>query len=204
MSRRRWRGRCRCRLMCWGFRRSWIWWRPRGIWRFPWRPSVGGCRRMPSGRGSRSGCSSWPRGCSCAKRVSLRTWDALFCRVADAGADRVHRDAGDAHAGVVEAGQRRLPRAMICRRRWRTAPNAMDVRWREFACRMRPTRCCTCRRITAVPHHRRWPADRRLYPVRDDATPFYVQEQGAYVGCSKQRVTVKKSGRSWPAFGCRT
>ena len=35
---------------------------------------------------------------------------------------------------------------------------------------------------------------RRLYPVRDDATPFYVQEQGAYVGCSKQRVTVKKSG----------
>ena len=42
------------------------------------------------------------------------------------------------------------------------------------------------------------PADgrptRRLYPVRDDATPFYVQEQGAYVGCSKQRITVKKSG----------
>jgi CRISP-associated protein Cas1 len=35
---------------------------------------------------------------------------------------------------------------------------------------------------------------RRLYPVRDDATPFYVQEQGAYVGCSKQRVVVKKSG----------
>ncbi|MGH7214056.1 MAG: CRISPR-associated endonuclease Cas1, partial [Tepidisphaeraceae bacterium] len=35
---------------------------------------------------------------------------------------------------------------------------------------------------------------RRLYPVRDDATPFYVQEQGAYVGCSKQRLTVKKSG----------
>jgi CRISPR-associated protein Cas1 len=35
---------------------------------------------------------------------------------------------------------------------------------------------------------------RRLYPVRDDATPFYVQEQGAYVGCSKKRITVKKSG----------
>jgi CRISPR-associated protein Cas1 len=35
---------------------------------------------------------------------------------------------------------------------------------------------------------------RRLYPVRDDATPFYVQEQGAYVGCAKQRITVKKSG----------
>src|SRR5947209_7103973 len=37
-------------------------------------------------------------------------------------------------------------------------------------------------------------AARRLYPVRDDATPFYVQEQGAYVGCSKQRITVKKTG----------
>jgi CRISPR-associated protein Cas1 len=35
---------------------------------------------------------------------------------------------------------------------------------------------------------------RRLYPVRDDATPFYIQEQGAHVGCSKQRITVKKSG----------
>ena len=35
---------------------------------------------------------------------------------------------------------------------------------------------------------------RRLYPVRDDATPFYVQEQGAYVGVSKQRIIVKKSG----------
>jgi len=35
---------------------------------------------------------------------------------------------------------------------------------------------------------------RRLYPVRDDASPLYVQEQGAYVGVSKQRIIVKKSG----------
>jgi CRISPR-associated protein Cas1 len=35
---------------------------------------------------------------------------------------------------------------------------------------------------------------RRLYPVRDDALPLYVQEQGAYVGISKQRLIVKKSG----------
>ena len=35
---------------------------------------------------------------------------------------------------------------------------------------------------------------RRLYPVRDDATPLYVQEQGAFVGISKQRLIVKKSG----------
>ena len=38
------------------------------------------------------------------------------------------------------------------------------------------------------------PAARRLYPVRDDATPFYVQEPGAYVGCAKQRIIVKKGG----------
>ncbi len=44
---------------------------------------------------------------------------------------------------------------------------------------------------------------RRLYPVRDDATPFYVQEQGAHVGCKKQRIVVKKSGRSWRASSCR-
>lgn len=35
---------------------------------------------------------------------------------------------------------------------------------------------------------------RRLYPVRDDATPFYVQEQGAVVGCAKERIVVRKSG----------
>ncbi len=35
---------------------------------------------------------------------------------------------------------------------------------------------------------------RRLYPVRDDAAPLYVQEQGAFVGVSKKRVVVKKSG----------
>jgi len=35
---------------------------------------------------------------------------------------------------------------------------------------------------------------RRLYPVRDDALPLYVQEQGAFVGISKQRLVVKKSG----------
>ena len=35
---------------------------------------------------------------------------------------------------------------------------------------------------------------RRLYPVRDDATPMYVQEQGTFVGCSKKRIVVKKQG----------
>lgn len=35
---------------------------------------------------------------------------------------------------------------------------------------------------------------RRLYPVRDDASPLYVQEQGAFVGKSGQRLTVKKEG----------
>lgn len=36
---------------------------------------------------------------------------------------------------------------------------------------------------------------RRLYPVRDDATPLYVQEQGASIGISKQRIVMKKNGQ---------
>jgi len=36
---------------------------------------------------------------------------------------------------------------------------------------------------------------RRLYPPRDDASPLYVQEQGAFVGKSGQRLIVKKEGK---------
>ncbi|WP_411845720.1 CRISPR-associated endonuclease Cas1 [Roseibacillus persicicus] len=36
------------------------------------------------------------------------------------------------------------------------------------------------------------PDPRRLYPARDRATPFYVQEQGARVGKTNQRLTVTK------------
>ena len=35
---------------------------------------------------------------------------------------------------------------------------------------------------------------RRLYPPRDNATPLYVQEQGAFVGKTNGRLTVKKQG----------
>jgi len=35
---------------------------------------------------------------------------------------------------------------------------------------------------------------RRLYPARDDALPLYVQEQGAYVGKSRNSLIIKKSG----------
>lgn len=38
------------------------------------------------------------------------------------------------------------------------------------------------------------PAIRRLYPSRDAALPFYVQEQGARVGKSKKVLIVRKSG----------
>lgn len=37
---------------------------------------------------------------------------------------------------------------------------------------------------------------RRLYPARDDASPLYVQEQGAYVGKSGEEITVKKQGET--------
>lgn len=35
---------------------------------------------------------------------------------------------------------------------------------------------------------------RRLYPVRDDATPLYVQEQGARVGTSRGSIVISKDG----------
>lgn len=38
------------------------------------------------------------------------------------------------------------------------------------------------------------PPVRRLYPSRDEALPFYVQEQGAKVGKSKKVLVVKRSG----------
>ena len=37
---------------------------------------------------------------------------------------------------------------------------------------------------------------RRLYPARDRATPFYVQEQGARIGKTGERLTVTKDGES--------
>ncbi|MHB1156045.1 MAG: CRISPR-associated endonuclease Cas4g/Cas1g [Phycisphaerales bacterium] len=39
------------------------------------------------------------------------------------------------------------------------------------------------------------PGVRRLYPARDDASPLYVQDQGAYVGKSGQRLVVRKEGQ---------
>ena len=38
------------------------------------------------------------------------------------------------------------------------------------------------------------PDPRRLYPARDRATPFYVQEQGARIGKTGERLTVTKDG----------
>ncbi|MFO0874458.1 MAG: CRISPR-associated endonuclease Cas1 [Phycisphaerales bacterium] len=43
-----------------------------------------------------------------------------------------------------------------------------------------------------VPRDPAAPEVRRLYPVRDDALPLYVQEQGAVVGKTSESVTVRK------------
>jgi CRISP-associated protein Cas1 len=40
----------------------------------------------------------------------------------------------------------------------------------------------------------RGPDPRRLYPARDRATPFYVQEQGARIGKTGERLVVTKDG----------
>ncbi len=43
-----------------------------------------------------------------------------------------------------------------------------------------------------APHNR---AVRRLYPARENATPLYVQEQGAYVGKKGNSLVIRKSGK---------
>ncbi len=48
--------------------------------------------------------------------------------------------------------------------------------------------------LRQVPEDPVAPTVRRLYPPREDATPFYVQEQGAKVGKSGEVLVVEKSG----------
>lgn len=49
------------------------------------------------------------------------------------------------------------------------------------------------------------PADeiRRFYPARDEALPFYVQEQGARVGKDHRSLTVRKSGETLTKVGLK-
>lgn len=48
--------------------------------------------------------------------------------------------------------------------------------------------------LQQVPPDAAAPNTRRLYPAREDALPFYVQEQGASVGKSGQSLIVRKQG----------
>lgn len=48
--------------------------------------------------------------------------------------------------------------------------------------------------LRAVPPDPAAPEVRRLYPVRDDALPFYVQEQGAVIGKTSNSLVVRKDG----------
>lgn len=44
---------------------------------------------------------------------------------------------------------------------------------------------------------------RRFYPMRDDALPFYVQEQGAVIGKSGQSLVVRKEGKELGRIGLK-
>lgn len=57
-----------------------------------------------------------------------------------------------------------------------------------------PDETLALREVPAVPEEAGVDAVRRLYPARDDALPFYVQEQGARVGKSREVLIVRKSG----------
>lgn len=48
--------------------------------------------------------------------------------------------------------------------------------------------------LRQVPADPQAPTVRRLYPMRDDALPLYVQEQGAYVGKKGSTLIVRKEG----------
>lgn len=49
--------------------------------------------------------------------------------------------------------------------------------------------------LTQVPADPVAPSVRRLYPARDDATPLYVQEQGAYIGKKGHTIIIRKDGK---------
>lgn len=48
--------------------------------------------------------------------------------------------------------------------------------------------------LQQVPKDKELPDVRRLYPAREQATPLYVQEQGAYVGKKSSKLIIRKSG----------
>lgn len=54
-----------------------------------------------------------------------------------------------------------------------------------------------------VPRDPAAPEVRRLYPVRDDALPLYVQEQGAVVGKTSESVTVRKGDEQLARVGLK-
>jgi CRISP-associated protein Cas1 len=58
-----------------------------------------------------------------------------------------------------------------------------------------PDETLALREVPPDPVEEGWRAVRRLYPARDDAVPFYVQEQGARIGKSKKVLTVRKDGQ---------
>ncbi len=57
-----------------------------------------------------------------------------------------------------------------------------------------PDETLALREVPPDPVEEGWRAVRRLYPARDDAVPFYVQDQGARIGKSKKVLTVRKDG----------
>jgi CRISP-associated protein Cas1 len=59
---------------------------------------------------------------------------------------------------------------------WRTARSATAARWPGSVC---PDETLALREVPPEPKEDGWRAVRRLYPAREPAVPFYVQEQGA-------------------------
>ena len=57
-----------------------------------------------------------------------------------------------------------------------------------------PDETLALRQVPVDPAEPASPTARRLYPPRNDAGPFYVQEPGAWIGTSKGAIVVRKEG----------
>ncbi|MEX2530109.1 MAG: CRISPR-associated endonuclease Cas1 [Gemmatimonadota bacterium] len=62
-----------------------------------------------------------------------------------------------------------------------------------------PDETLALREVPPDPPEDGWRAVRRLYPAREHAVPFYVQEQGARIGKRKRVLTVRKGGEELAA-----
>ena len=136
----------------------------------------------------------------------VRSWDRLFRRLAHAGGRAVYRRSGSAAPAESDRADARG------RCRLTVIPDPLEDSPKCTGCSLAgiclPDETLALRRSARVECRSRPPAVkprhgdgdedetmiRRLYPPAPDATPLYVQTQGAYVGKSGESLVVSRRG----------